>query len=160
MINTVLLSLCLVMTAVLEMNDKQAAYVCKYESLITEESEKNNISPELLASVIYVESGFYSKAVSRRGACGLTQVVPKWTGGPETDGKKYTCNQLKNPKISIRVGARILGYIISVYAKDNEDKGLCMYNAGSICLRKENLYKKLYYVKKVRMIYDAIIDGC
>ena len=157
---TIMLSLCMVMPAALQMNKTQAKNVCKYEHIIVAEAEKNDIEPELLASVIYVESGFYPRAVSDANACGLTQVIPKWTGGRETGRKKYTCKQLKNPKTSIRVGAKILGYIIKNYAKGNEDKALCMYNAGSVCLRKKNFYKKLYYVKKVRMIYDTITDGC
>ena len=158
--NTLLLSLCVVMPAALEMNKKQAAVVCRYESLIIEEATRNNIEPELLASLIYVESAFRPRVVSSANACGLTQVIPKWTGGFETGRKKYTCDQLKNPKTAIKVGAQILGYIIKHYTNENVDKALCMYNAGSACIRKENLYKKLYYVKKVRMIYDTITDGC
>lgn len=157
---TMMLSLCMIMPATLQMNKTQARNVCKYEHIIVEEAEKNGIEPELLASVIYVESGFYPHVVSKANACGLTQVIPKWTGGRETGSRKYTCKQLKSPRTSIKVGAKILGYIIKNYAKGNEDKALCMYNAGSVCLRKEHLYKKLYYVKKVRMIYDAITDGC
>lgn len=155
-----MLSLCMVMPATLQMNKTQAKNVCKYEHIIVAEAKKNDIEPELLASVIYVESGFYPKVVSDSNACGLTQVVPKWTGGIETGRKKYTCKQLKDPATSIKVGAKVLGYLIQNYAKGNEDKGLCIYNAGSVCLRKKHLYKKLYYVKKVRKIYDTIIDGC
>ena len=150
----------MIMPATLQMNKTQARNVCKYEHIIVEEAEKNGIEPELLASVIYVESGFYPRVVSKANACGLTQVIPRWTGGRETGRRKYTCKQLKNPRTSIKVGAKILGYIIKNYAKGNEDKALCMYNAGSVCLRKRHLYKKLHYVKKVRIIYDAITDGC
>ena len=160
MIQVLLVSLCAIMPATLQMNKTQARNVCKYEHLIEKEARKNNIEPELLASVIYVESGFYPHVVSKANACGLTQVIPRWTGGKETGRKKYSCEQLKNPRTSIRVGAKILGYIIKNYAKGNENKALCMYNAGSVCLRKKNFYKKLYYVKKVRMIYDTITDGC
>ena len=155
-----MLSLCMIMPATLQMNKTQAQNVCKYEHIIEQEAAKNNIEPELLAAVIYVESGFYPHVVSRANACGLTQVIPKWTGGLETGKKKYTCKQLKDPRTSIKVGAQVLGYIIKNYANFNEDKALCMYNAGSICLRKKNLYKKLYYVKKVRRVYDTITDGC
>ena len=155
-----MLSLCVIMPASLEMNKTQAKNICKYEKLIASEAIKNNIDPELLASLIYVESGFYPKAVSRANACGLTQVIPKYTGGPETGKKKYTCSQLKNPRTSIKVGAKILGYMIKNYARGDEDKALCMYNAGTICLKKKNFYKKSRYVKKVRMIYDTITDGC
>ena len=157
---TVMLTLCMVMPATLQMNKKQAKNVCKYENIIVSAAQKNNIEPELLASVIYVESGFYPSVVSRANACGLTQVIPKWTGGPETGYKKYTCQQLKNPRTSIEVGARILSYAIRVYGSNIENKGLCYYNAGNICLVKKNLYKKLNYVKKVRRIYDTITDGC
>tara|TARA_R100001510_G_C7649742_1_gene207201 strand:- start:1770 stop:2249 length:480 start_codon:yes stop_codon:yes gene_type:complete len=157
---TMMLSLCMVMPTALQMNKTQAKNVCKYEHIIVAEAKKNHIEPELLASVIYVESGFYARVVSDANACGLTQVIPKWTGGRETERKKYTCKQLKNPRISIAVGAKILGYIIKNYTKGNEDKALCMYNAGSVCLRKRDLYEKLYYVKKVRRIYDTITDGC
>lgn len=157
---TALLSLCIIMPAALGMSKKQAANVCKYESLIVEEANKNDIEPELLASLIYVESSYRPMVVSSANACGLTQVIPKWTGGPESGHKKYTCNQLKNPKTSIKVGARILGYIIKHYTDGNEDRALCVYNAGTKCLERKNFYKKLHYVKKVRLIYDTITDGC
>ena len=156
----VMMSLCSIMPNALLMSEKQARNVCKYEQTIIKEAEKNGLDHNLLASLIYVESGFYPHVVSRSNACGLTQVIPKYTGGPETGYKKYTCKQLKNPYTSIRVGAEILRYIIDKYAKGNEDKALCMYNAGTICLKKKNLYKRLKYVKKVRRIYDEITDGC
>ena len=154
-----LFSLCVSIPSNFQISKKQSQNICKYENIITEQSRKNSIEPELLASIIYIESGFWPHVVSKQNACGLTQVVPKWTGGPETGYKKYTCKQLKNPRTSISVGAQIFKYIINNYAKGNVDKALCIYNAGSVCLRKKNLYKKLYYVKKVRKIYDTIINS-
>lgn len=158
--NIALLSICTVMTAVLPMSDRQAQNLCLYETQIVEESIKNEIDPYLLASLIYVESGFLPHVVSKANACGLTQIIPKYTGGPETGYKKYTCKQLKNPKVSIAAGAKILKYIIDNYAKGNEDRALCAYNAGVKCLKKSYPYKKSRYVKKVRRIYDEITDGC
>lgn len=157
---TLILSLCAIMPTVLPLSSQQTKNICKYEKVITEEARKNNIDPALLASVIFVESSFRTRAVSPANACGLTQVIPKWTGGRETGGKKYTCEQLKRAKTSIKVGAKILGYIVKYYTKGNVDQALCMYNAGTVCLTNKNLYKKLYYVKKVRLIYDTITDGC
>ena len=154
-----ILSLCAIMPAAVPMNPGQVKNVCKYEKFIEQEARKNNISPYLLASVIYVESAFLPHVVSRAGACGLTQVIPKWTGGRETRGKKYTCEQLKNPVISIRAGARILAYSIYIYAKGNIDKGICYYNAGNKCVKRKKYYKKLKYVKKVKEIWNAITDG-
>ena len=142
------------------MTARQRDTVCKYEHLIRVEAKKNNVKPELLASLIFVESAFHVSAQSSVGACGLTQVVPKWTGGKETGGVKYTCQELKRPETSIRVGAQILSYNIRVYARGNVDKGLCMYNAGTKCITRKGVYKRLRYVKKVNYIFNLLTGGC
>ena len=105
---------------------------CKSQSIIEKEAEKYNLSPELLAALIFVESGWNRKAVSKAGACGLTQVIPKWTGPPVTS-RKYTCSELKKPKVSIQVGAKILDYWIRKYGNGNIKVGLCGYNSGYRC---------------------------
>ncbi len=155
-----LFSICALFQEHFTLTNYQQKNVCGYEETIRIQAIKNGIEPELLAAVIFVESSFYPNVVSSANACGLTQVVPRWTGGPETKGIKYTCQQLKDPKTSIRVGAQILSYNIRVYGKGNEDKGLCVYNAGTKCITKKGYYKRLYYVKKVRDIYNTLIDDC
>lgn len=154
-----LFSMCLLFQENFTLTDFQRKNLCGLEHSIRVQAIKNNIEPELLAALIFVESSFYPSVVSSANACGLTQVVPRWTGGPETKGVKYTCQQLKDPETSIKVGAQILSYSIRVYGKGNEDKGLCVYNAGIKCITKKGYYKRLYYVKKVRDIYDTLIDG-
>ena len=156
----VLLSLCLLANQNLELTNYQHSNICKYEDTIRLEAQRNSLDPALLAAVIYIESGFYKNVVSNAGACGFTQVVPKWTGGPESMFRKYTCKQLKNPKTSIRVGAEILSYHIRVYAVGNVDKGLCYYNAGTKCITKKGYYKRLGYVKKVNHIYRLLSNDC
>ena len=101
-----LLSLCLAAQIAFPMSSTQHRNLCKWEADIVRESSKNNIEPELLAALIYVESAYWPSSVSYANACGLTQVVPKWTGGKETRGIKYTCEQLKNPRTAIKVGAQ------------------------------------------------------
>ena len=155
-----LFCICLLFSEHFELSNYQQSNICYLEHSIRTEAIKNDIEPELLASLIFVESSFYPNVVSSADACGLTQVIPKWTGGPETKGVKYTCQQLKDPETSIKVGAQILSYNIKVYGKGNEDKGLCVYNAGTRCITKKGYYKRLFYVKKVRDIYDILIDGC
>ena len=154
-----LFSLCLAAQIAFPMSSTQHRNLCKWEADIVRETSKNNIEPELLAALIYVESAYWPSSVSYANACGLTQVVPKWTGGKETRGIKYTCEQLKNPRTAIKVGARILSYNIRVYAKGNTDKGLCFYNAGSKCLRDTNFYKRLYYVKKINKFYRRLVGA-
>ena len=151
-----LLSICTIMPTTLSMSKYEMRNACRYEKKILKEAHQHGIDPYLLASLIYVESNFRPHVVSRAGACGLTQVIPKWTGSLETRGKKYTCEQLKNPDTAISVGARILSYVTTVYAKGNIDKGLCYYNAGTKCITRQGFYKRLYYVKKVRQIHNKI----
>ena len=158
--NTLFLSLCVMFPQAYQLSDYQKKSICKYENYIYDQADLNGIEPELLASLIFVESAFYKNAVSKANACGLTQVIPKYTGSRETGWKKYTCKQLKNPRTSIAVGAQILRYIIDYYAGGNVDKGLCIYNAGMRCARNKNLYKRSKYVKKVRRVYDSLTDGC
>ena len=156
----ILLSLCALFPENYSLSKHQKKNICRYENSIREEANKNKIEPELLASVIFVESGFHTKAVSPANACGLTQVIPKWTGGRETSKKEYTCEQLKDPKTSIRVAAEILGYAIHNYANKNIQKGLCFYSTGSICLKKKGYYKRSRYVEKVMQVYRTITSGC
>ena len=155
-----LFSICLLFQENFILTDYQQKNICGHEHTIRVQAAQNDIEPELLAALIFVESSFYPSVVSSANACGLTQVIPKWTGGPETKGIKYTCQQLKDPETSIKVGAQILSYNIRVYGKGNENKGLCVYNAGIKCITKKGYYKRLYYVKKVRDIYNTLIDGC
>jgi soluble lytic murein transglycosylase-like protein len=149
------LTLCLAAGLALQLNPVQQRNICRYEEDIVQNANKYALAPELVAGLMFVESAYYPNAVSHADACGLMQVVPKWTGGPATGGKEYTCEQLKDPRINIRVGTKILNWTINIFAKGNLDQGLCFYNAGTIC-RKKVFYKNLYYVKLVKKIRDRI----
>jgi len=111
-----------------DLSDSRKEFACSISKDIEFFANKWDLEPELLTSVIIVESRFNPNAVSSANACGLTQVIPKWTGGKASRGKKYTCKQLKNPKTSLEAGSAILSWWIS-YAKDKTE-GLCSYNAG------------------------------
>jgi soluble lytic murein transglycosylase-like protein len=155
-----LLSLCVIVPKVMPLSKHQARNICRYEKTILKEAAKHDVDPYLLTSLIYVESSFRPHVVSSAGACGLTQVIPKYTGLLETNGNKYTCAQLKNPATAIKVGAQILSYVTRVYAKGDINKGLCYYNAGTKCVTRKNFYKRSKYVKRVNQILRRIIDGC
>ena len=102
--------------------------VCKQAQHVHNVATKNKLEPEILFALIYVESGWNKDAVSHKGACGLTQVMPKYTGGSAIR-KKYTCEQLKNPKTSISAGGKILGWWLR-WHKGEIKRALCAYNAG------------------------------
>ena len=114
---------------------------CKHSRQVVEASSKYKLDPYLLTALIQVESNWKSHVVSPAGACGLTQVVHKYS--------KYNCKQLKNPKISIWEGARKLNYWIYKYGKGNLKIGLCGYNAGFRCKGKSAIKSGLTYARKV-----------
>lgn len=131
-----------------DLSNWQKKKSCLYEEAIHKAAEAAGIDKHLYMALIFVESGFNKKAVSEANACGLTQVIPRYTGGITTK-KKYTCDELKNPWTSIAVGAVILKYWIHKYAKGDVRKGLCGYNAGFRCKGRKPSKGGLKYADKV-----------
>ena len=121
---------------------------CKHSRQVVKASSKYKLDPYLLTALIQVESNWKSHVVSPAGACGLTQVVHKYS--------KYNCKQLKNPKISIWEGAKKLNYWIYKYGKGNVKIGLCGYNAGFRCKGKSAIKSGLTYAKKVVRISNRL----
>ena len=121
---------------------------CKHSRQVVEASSKYKLDPYLLTALIQVESNWKSHVVSPAGACGLTQVVHKYS--------KYNCKQLKNPKISIWEGAKKLNYWIYKYGKGNLKIGLCGYNAGFRCKGRSAIKSGLTYAKKVVIMSNRL----
>ena len=121
---------------------------CKHSRQVVEASSKYKLDPYLLTALIQIESNWKSHVVSPAGACGLTQVVHKYS--------KYNCKQLKNPKISIWEGAKKLNYWIYKYGKGNLKIGLCGYNAGFRCKGKSAIKSGLTYARKVVTISNRL----
>jgi len=99
-------------------------------------AEAQDIDPTVLAGLIYVESRWTPDAVSRSGACGLTQVLPRYVD--------ETCDELKDPATSIIVGTRSLkkwttmrvrrnGRLVRVPRTGGMRTALACYNAGYAC---------------------------
>ena len=116
---------------------------CSQAEHLIHMSAATQVSPFVLASLIWHESRWEKDAVSQVKACGLTQILVKYS--------KYTCKELKKPSLSIREGAITLLYW-SKRAK-NIAKALACYNSGYKCnsvryskkiLQKSALLKKNY----------------
>ena len=90
----------------------------KYASKIYECSDKY-VTMDILTALIVVESSANHMAVSKKGAMGLTQVMPGiW---------RYDTSTLKNPYKNIEIGASILRQYIT---KHGLIGGLSAYNSG------------------------------
>ena len=132
------------------MSKQRQESVCRILPHVVEEAEKNGVDPFLLMGLITVESNWKTTAVSHAPACGLTQVMPKYTGGRATSGKKYTCGELKNPRVGVSVGAEVLAWWIEQYGEGSVPVGLCGYFSGFRCKPKINESGERYFKKVLR----------
>lgn len=88
-------------------------------------SRKHEFNPYLIMAIIYVESRFNRRAVSKAGACGLMQVnYPVWKDELNIDRRK-----LSQVDYNIELGLTILkGYLRET--KGDIIKALILYNNG------------------------------
>lgn len=101
---------------------KPSKYIKDYEGIIKQASERFKVDPSLIKAVIKAESDFDRKAVSRKGAQGLMQLMPD------------TANEMKvsnpfNAEENIFGGTRYLSLLLERY-KNNKKLSLAAYNAG------------------------------
>ena len=130
--------------AALSLNLHNSGVICEYSGVILEESNKNRIKPALIVSVGRVESRWTTTAESYGNACGIMQVLPKYTKNP-----KRTCTDLQKPSIGIAVGAKKLNYWVYKYGRGNKNTGLCGYNAGFRCKGQNKNSAGLNYARSV-----------
>ena len=103
-------------------------YPIKYKDIIVKYSEKYNLQPELVSSLILAESSYNKNTVSRAGAVGLMQVLPT-TANEIQEKLNYGTYDLKNPNDNIEFGCYYLRYLLNYYNNDLI-YSLCAYNAG------------------------------
>ncbi len=99
------------------------------------EAKRADLSPELVLSVIQVESNFDRFAISRVGAIGLMQIMPFWL---KEIGK--TSDNLFNMRTNLRFGCTILKYYLKK-EKGNLTHALARYNGS----RNSFVYPKKVY---------------
>ena len=153
----------LICAAILAIGMPNAEFACTHMESLVNHSEEYDIDPALLTALIYVESRWNPRAKSKSGACGLTQVIPKWS-------RKFgyvSCRQLKtNPDLAIKKGAQILNYWVYRYGRGEVRVGLCGYNSGYRCRgrNKKNNKKGVRYAKLVLKMYRKLVlemtPGC
>ena len=127
-----------------------ANIACSHMDSVIRASHENNVDPAIMISLIYVESRWTPTARSTSNACGLTQILPKYSSGYNNRfGRKLTCQQLYNPETSIKRGAKILSYYLMRY-RGNKTRSLCAYNAGwSRCRQNQGEHKGYRYAHRV-----------
>lgn len=130
------------------------ARVQKWCNLITKYASKNNLDPDLVAALIWQESGGNDQAYSHSGAVGLMQVMPKdgiaatfrCPNGPCFQNRP-TIKQLKDPEFNLSFGTKMLAGLIK--RKGSLREGLKFYGPADT---------GYYYADKVMSIYKQYKD--
>lgn len=100
----------------------------RYDEVIGRAAAEHDLDPSLVKSVMLVESGFNPRAVSRKGARGLMQLMP-------ATARLYGVADVFDAEQNIRGGARYLTYLLNLYSGDLEQT-LAAYNAGEGAVQK------------------------
>jgi soluble lytic murein transglycosylase-like protein len=93
------------------------------DQMVREASSRYQIDPDFVSSVIKAESNFQSRAVSRKGAQGLMQLMPA------TASMLGVTNPF-DPKANVEGGTAHLSQLLDMYHND-PIKALAAYNAGA-----------------------------
>ena len=107
----------------------RAAFPLPYESSVRSAAARNQLDPMLVAGLIRQESAFESSAMSRAGAMGLMQLMPKTALKLARQLKvRYARARLTDPGYNLKLGSRYLAGLIQAYGTPEE--ALAAYNAG------------------------------
>ena len=125
-----------------------------YDAAINRAADEAKVRPELVRAVIVVESGFNPRAVSRRGAVGLMQLLPM-------TARHYGAFNAFDPEQNIHAGAHYLADLITRYGSEKLELVLAAYNAGEVAVEKYGRrvppYKETQaYVPNVLRMYQAL----
>ena len=93
-----------------------------YANFISDSSQAQGVAPELVASVIAVESNFNPNAISWRSARGLMQLMPETAA-------RFGVTNVFDPKQNIEAGTKYLKELLLRY-KGDLALTLAAYNAG------------------------------
>lgn len=105
-------------------------YPLRYETIVVAHARTYDLSPTLLAAVIYTESKFDASARSDAGAIGLMQLLPETAKGiaVRTGGDRFVVDDLLDPELNVRYGSWYLRHLIDRYA--DVRTALAAYHAG------------------------------
>jgi soluble lytic murein transglycosylase-like protein len=125
----------------------------QYDSIIEKAALSAAVEPNLLRAVIVVESGFNSRAVSKRGAVGLMQLMP-------ATATRFGVSNPYDPRENVHGGARYLKFLIDRFGQ-NVRLALAAYNAGEEAVDRNGgqippFTETMAYVPRVLKIYQML----
>lgn len=129
----------------------------RFAPLVEETARAYQVDSALLHAVITAESGYNPRAVSRKGAEGLMQLMPD-------TARRYGVADSFDPAQNIRGGAQYLRDLLRMFGNDME-LAVAAYNAGEKAVMKHGnrippYRETLAYVPKVMKLqrkYQSIL---
>jgi hypothetical protein len=122
----------------------------KFGQFIQSAATRFHVDADLISSVIAIESNFNPKAVSRRNARGLMQLIPG-------TANRLGVRNIFDPAENIDAGTRYLGELLHRYDNDLI-LALAAYNAGPERVQKYGRVppfpETMSYVRRVKQTYD------
>jgi soluble lytic murein transglycosylase-like protein len=127
----------------------------QYDSIIEKAATSASVEPNLLRAVIVVESGFNSRAVSKRGAVGLMQLMP-------ATAARFGVSNAFDPRQNVHGGAHYLKFLIDRFGQDLK-LALAAYNAGEDAVDRSGgrippFTETMAYVPRVLKIYRLLSE--
>ncbi len=134
-------------------NANMLARASQYDAIIEKAAVSAAVEPNLLRAVIVVESGFNSRAVSKRGAVGLMQLMP-------ATASRFGVANPYDPLQNVHGGARYLKFLMDRFGQ-NVRLALAAYNAGEEAVDRNGgrippFTETMAYVPKVLKIYRML----
>jgi soluble lytic murein transglycosylase-like protein len=108
-------------------NCKHAKMARRLAPIIVAEAAAYDLDPRLVTMVISHESDFRARMVGAAGEIGLMQVKPD--GHAAWLCSKWEVRHLRNPKLNVRCGVKILAYM-RTRCGDPAERWLTAYNGG------------------------------
>lgn len=120
-----------------------------FGALIYEVAARYSLNPDLVAAIVRVESSFNPRARSRKGACGLMQLLPE-------TARRFGLRRkdLFDPAKNLDAGARYLRWLADRFGHDPV-RVLAAYNAGEGAVQR---YGGVPPFKETRRYVDRIFS--
>jgi soluble lytic murein transglycosylase-like protein len=129
------------------------AKATQYDGLIEGAASSASVDANLLRAVIVVESGFNPRAVSKKGALGLMQLMP-------ATAARFGATNAMDPRQNVAAGARYLKFLMDRFGH-NVRLALAAYNAGEEAVDRNGgqippFTETMAYVPRVLKFYKML----
>lgn len=129
------------------------AKATQYDGLIEGAASSASVDANLLRAVIVVESGFNPRAVSKKGALGLMQLMP-------ATAARFGATNAMDPRQNVAAGARYLKFLMDRFGH-NVRLALAAYNAGEEAVDRNGgqippFTETMAYVPRVLKYYKML----